>query len=507
MVKQNRCNNFRILLRTIEWLCTSEDYHLTRLSFIRGLGFIHCMAFLVLLNQYIPLCGEEGLLPSQVYLDQLENHFESKWIAFLEVPSVLFLGYSDTLVYILGGIGLGIALCMLAGRTNALLLFILWAIYLSFVHVGQRFYGFGWEIMLLESTFLAMFLCPLISFKRLPETPPPRIIIWLFWWLIFRVMFGAGLIKIRGDACWLDLTCMFYHYETQPVPNPISWYFHHLPEWFHELVVPFFFFAPRKLRITAAILTMLFQIILIISGNLSFLNYLTIALCIPLLDDRFLKFIFRRKTCQTLAGSRDTAPGWQRKTLIVAISALLIGLSINPISNIISKNQVMNTSFDNLSLMNTYGAFGSVGDKRFEIIIEGTTDKEITANTKWKAYEFKCKPGDVTRRPCFMSPYHYRLDWQIWFAAMGSYQQHPWLVHFVYKLLLNDEKTIGLIQNNPFSKKAPKYIRATLFRYEFTEAGRLDKRWWKRKKVREYLPPLHKDEPSLRQFLEGYGWM
>src|SRR5262245_25266595 len=182
--------------------------------------------------------------------------------------------------------GLALSLLVLLGWANAILMALLWALYLSFVHIGQDWYGYGWEIQLLETGFLAVFLCPLVDGRPFPKRPPPAGVIWLYRWLIFRIMLGAGLIKLRGDPCWRDLTCLYFHYETQPIPNPLSRTFHFLPRvvlrggalfnHVSELAAPWFAFVPwRAARHAAGAILLLFQASLILSGNLSFLNWLT----------------------------------------------------------------------------------------------------------------------------------------------------------------------------------------------------------------------------------------
>ena len=266
---------------------------------------------------------------------------------------------------------------------------------------------------------------------------PPILVIWLFRWLGFRIMFGAGLIKLRGDPCWRDLTCLYYHYETQPIPNPISRYLHFAPHWllkfetawnhFVELVVPWFSFGPRTARHIAGVLLVTFQIFLIISGNLSFLNYLTIIPFLACFDDTFLRrFLPGALVRRAERAAQESQPSRVNNAIAVALSMLVTWLSIPTVLNLASGRQLMNYSFDPLDLVNTYGAFGTVGRERDEIIFEGTDDALITGDTKWKEYQFKAKPGDPNRRPPFIAPYQPRIDWQIWFAAMSSPAEYPW---------------------------------------------------------------------------------
>src|SRR5438067_422332 len=428
------------------------------------------------------------------------------------MPTLFWFGISDQALSISSWIGFALSLVVLSGYANALILAVLWIIYMSLVHVGQIWYGSGWETQLLETGFLSIFLCPLLDLRPFPKRPPPLLVIWLFRWLGFRIMIGAGLIKLRGDACWRDLTCLYYHYETQPIPNQISRYLHFAPHWFHkfgtawnhfiELVIPWFSFGPRRVRHIAGLLLVSFQIVLIISGNLSFLNYLTIIPFLACFDDSFWRriapmFLVRRM--------REAEPSRLQFALSAALCILVGYLSIAPVTNLISNRQLMNFSFDPLNLVNTYGAFGSVGRERDEIIFEGTDDAIITGDTRWKEYEFKAKPGNPDLRPPFIAPYQPRIDWQIWFAAMGSPAEYPWTLHFVWKLLHNDPGTLSLLGGNPFPLSPPHYIRAQLYRYHFAPPG--DPAWWKREPIGEWLPALSIDDEQFRQILISMDWL
>ncbi|XP_047693695.1 lipase maturation factor 1 isoform X3 [Prionailurus viverrinus] len=308
----------------------------------------------------------------------------------------------------------------------------------------------GWESQLLETGFLGIFLCPLWTLSRLPTgTPPSQIVLWGFRWLIFRIMLGAGLIKIRGDRCWRDLTCMDFHYETQPVPNPMAYLLHQSPWWAHrfetlsnhflELVVPFFIFLGRRLCILHGALQILFQVVLVISGNLSFLNWLTMVPSVACFDDAALGFLFpsgpgglkdrvRKMQEEVARGARPTLRYGcvVRQAVHVALGILVAWLSVPVVLNLLSPAQVMNTSFNSLRIVNTYGAFGSITKERTEVILQGTASPNASApDAVWEDYGFKCKPGDLGRRPCLISPYHYRLDWLMWFAAFQGAPHVP----------------------------------------------------------------------------------
>jgi hypothetical protein len=493
-----------------------NEYWLTRFVILRLLGFVYAVAFLIAAQQLVPLIGEHGLTPVWQFLGTIHSQLGSRTAGMLHVPTLFWFGVSDYELSIFAWIGFVLALVVLAGYANAILLAVLWAMYMSIVHIGQIWYGYGWEIQLLETGFLSIFLCPLLDGRPFPKRPPPLLVIWLFRWLGFRIMIGAGLIKMRGDPCWRDLTCLYYHYETQPIPSPISRYLHCAPHWFHnaetawnhfiELIVPWFSFGPRTGRHVAGVLLVTFQIFLIISGNLSFLNYLTIIPFLACFDDTLLGRILPSSLVRRAErAAEEAALSHVQMGLAIALSVLVAYLSIAPVLNLVSGRQLMNYSYDPLDLVNTYGAFGTVGRERDEIIFEGTDDAHISSETKWKEYEFKAKPGDPNRRPPFVAPYQPRIDWQIWFAAMASPAEYPWTLHFVWKLLHNDPGTLSLIANNPFPNTPPHYIRARLYRYQFEPLG--EKAWWKREPIGEWLPALSVDDEEFRQLMEAMHWL
>jgi len=332
-----------------------------------------------------------------------------------------------------------------------------------------------------------------------------------------RIMLGAGLIKLRGDPCWRDLTCLYHHYETQPLPNPISWWLHFRPHWFQklgvvfnhvaELVAPCLVVWPRVARLAAGGIMLAFQLTLVGSGNLSFLNWLTIVPIIACFDDGFLRHVLpRRLVAQAERAAAEAVPSRAQTVASVALVAGVALLSIGPVRNLLSPGQRMNTSFDRLALVNTYGAFGSVGRLRPEIVFEGTRDAAPSDASEWRAYEFPCKPGDLMRRPCVCAPYQYRLDWQIWFAAMSTPEQYPWTLHLVWKLLHGDRGVLSLLANDPFPDGPPRWIRARRWRYEFAPPGEPGGAWWTRTLVGDWLPPLSTDDPRLLRFLRLHGW-
>jgi hypothetical protein len=495
-------------------------YWLTRAWFLRALGAIYFVAFFCAARQILPLVGAHGLLPATAYLAEVRAESGGPFAAFLASPGIFWLGTSDRFLIVTAWIGMAASLLVALGFANALVLGALWFLYMSFVHIGQVFYSFGWEILLLETGFLATFLCPLLRGEAFPaRTPPPLVVIVLLRWLAFRVMLGAGLIKLRGDSCWRDLTCLLYHYETQPLPNPLSWLLHQTPPWFHrlevlwnhfvELVVPFALFGPRRIRTIAGLVIIAFQTTLILSGNLSWLNYLTIVICLASLDDTTIALMtparFRTRAAQAAALAPASSPRIQRHVTIAL--AILVGvLSIQPTLNLLSPAQAMNQSFDRLHLVNTYGAFGSVGRVRHEVILSGTYDDPTRPDAHWLEYDLPCKPGNIHRRPCIITPFQLRLDWQIWFAAMSDVERQPWLVHLIAQLLRGDRAPFSLLTPGPLHARPPRAIRADLYDYHFTRLGDGSRAWWRRERVAEYLRPLTLDDPALQRFLAAQGW-
>jgi hypothetical protein len=303
------------------------------------------------------------------------------------------------------------------------------------------------------------------------------------------------LIKLRGDSCWRDLTCLDYYFQTQPMPNPLSWYFHWMPHGIHaagvvinhvvEVVVPFAYFAPQPVASIAGIVTILFQGVLIVSGNLSWLNWLTVVLCIPLISDRWWTWL-------PIHPPADLASAPAHQVLLYIVAAAVAWLSIGPVVNLFSRGQMMNASFEPLHLVNTYGAFGSITRDRYEIVLQGTDEATITDTTKWLDYEFKGKPGDPARLPPQVAPYHMRLDWLMWFEAMAPSPHSGWFFNLLAKLLEGDRDTLSLLRKNPFPNAPPRYIRAQYYRFVFTtpDEHRASGLWWNRELVGDFYGPV-----------------
>jgi len=463
---------------------SAPDYWLSRLVLERGVAAIYLIAFVAAALQFRALIGEHGILPVPRYLAEL---------SFWRTPSVFHWRYSDRLFACVAWFGAGLSAAVVAGAADlvplwaAMVIWLtLWVLYLSIVNVGQTWYSFGWESLLLETGFLVIFVGN-------ARTAPPVLTMWLVRWLLFRVEFGAGLIKMRGDPCWRNLTCLYYHHETQPMPGPLSWFFHHLPKPLHrievagnhfaQLVVPFGLFAPQPVASVAAAIVVVTQLWLVLSGNFAWLNWLTIVLACSAIDQSLLPV--------PAPPALAEPPPWF-VVLVIVFTATVLTLSYWPTRNMLSSHQRMNMSFNSFHLVNTYGAFGSVGRFRREVVIEGTDEPKISDQTVWKEYGFKGKPGAVRRLPRQWAPYHLRLDWLMWFAGISPRYAQPWLRPFMERLLRNDRAALRLLRHNPFPDAPPRYVRAALYDYRFTTWAELrsDHAWWHRTRLSMYVPPM-----------------
>ncbi len=517
---------------SIERSASPDSYWLTRFVLLRWMGFVYLVAFYVAAQQLVPLVGANGLTPANLFFQRVatSSDYGSSFAGFIGFPSLFWFDCSDTMLRVVPWIGVVLACAVLAGYANALMMAVLWFLYVSIVHAGQEWYGYGWEIQMSETGFLCIFLCPLLDARPFPLRPPPIAVIWLFRWLIFRIMLGSALIKLRGDTCWTDLTALYYHFETQPIPNPFSRYFHFLPHpvlqfgviWTFvvELIAPWFVFWPRWGRYIAGAIIISFQFTLIVSGNLSFFNWLTILPALACFDDRFWRWLLPNFLVGYAREARLSArPSAQMDGTAWVVVVLVGFLSIQPVCNLFSSHQAMNTSYDPLHLVNTYGAFGTVGRERPVIVFEGTDSANPDTATDWKEYPYVGSPWDPKLTPPFIAPYQPHLDWQLWFVALAvqraleehvsprlALDEYPWTLNLVWKMLHNDPATLGLFAGNPFPDHPPRYIRAVFYIYHFAKPGNPEHDYWTRDRLGLWLPPLSVDNETLLGALRQEGW-
>lgn len=365
------------------------------------------------------------------------------------------------------------------------MLFITWVLYLSFVSTGSYFLAFQWDCLLLETGFLGIFFAIM--------TPPPFTLVLALWLLLFRLMFASGAVKILSRCPeWRARTAMKFHYETQPLPNSIAYYIHKCPLWFHsfsvylvfffELVVPFMYFGTAEIRLAAFILTVFFQFLIILTGNFAFFNVLAIVLCIPLLNDKTLSALFK-PVAQTGAMS---SPNLYMALSIVGAIFIFLGV-LQLINRFVPTRFVslLLRPFSYFYITNSYGLFARMTNYRDEIIIEGSMDGE-----NWQEYEFYWKPDNLSKMPSQAAPYHPRLDWQMWFAALGHYRANPWFTALVTRLLEGSKEIRPFFKTNPFPDVPPKFVRALVYSYHFTTLKEKKKtgNWWKRTYKGIYIP-------------------
>ena len=473
----------------LDWF-DAHDYEIARQVVQRGVAALAFVAFLSTLNQFRPLLGEHGLLPVPELLRRSSR---------LRGPTLFRWGYTDRRLIAIAVAGLVLAASVVAGLPQLgpawvpMLVFLaLWILYLSIVNVGQTFYGFGWEMLLCEALFT-------VAFLGSNDQPPPVTIVVAIWWLVFRLEFGAGMIKIRGGREWRDLTALTYHHETQPMPNPLSRQAHLLPKWFHQgevlgnhfaqLIVPFLLFVPGPVGSVAATIIILTQLWLIVTGNFAWLNWITVVLAASAITDSAWHWVIPAIPADLGTDASSTPVWWF--VIVAAVTVLLLVLSFAPIRNLLSRRQLMNFSFNRWMLVNAYGAFGTVTKRRIEIVVEGTlAENPDDAAAEWREYHFKGKPGDVRAVPRQWAPYHLRLDWLMWFLPLGRIWE-PWFEMFLLRLLEADAPTLRLLRTDPFGGEAPRWVRARAYHYrfathaEFRETGER----WARTLQGDVIPP------------------
>jgi predicted DCC family thiol-disulfide oxidoreductase YuxK len=494
-------------------------YFASRRWFLRALGVVYLIAFVSLWVQLDGLIGTRGVSPVGEFLPAAHQQLGGR--AFWILPTLCWFNSSDAFLHLLCGGGVFLSLLLIVGIAPAVSLVGLFVFYLSLVAMSDPsfnpFFNFQWDILLLETGFLAIFLAPWRLWpKRGREPPVSRVALFLLKFLLFKLLLMSGVVKLTsGDDCWWNLTALDYHYWSQPLPTIFAWWADQHPEWFKhfsvafclvvEIIVPFFIWAPRRLRLLAAGLIIFLQIAIAITGNYCFFNLLTIALCLLLIDDSGWRR--QRGALQADGGTRVVVSSQinsrittYRLSILASVAVLIVTLPLNlwlifsafkPRAPWPGALAFAYRYVEPFRIVNGYGLFRVMTKERREIVIEGSAD-----GVDWLPYEFKWKPGDVKRAPGWCAPHQPRLDWQMWFAALGSPQQNPWFLRLLEELLRGSPPVIGLIERNPFPDKPPRYMRAMFYDYGFTtaEEHRQTGAWWKRRELREYVPTVSLDQ-------------
>ena len=499
----------------------APTYHICSALFLRMLGVVYLIAFVSLWTQIEGLIGQNGILPAQEFLDRVERYFAaqdpSASVAW-SMPTLAWISTGNEFLHLLCAAGTALSVLLIVGWFPMPVLVLLWGSYLSLVHVGQDFLSFQWDILLLETGCVAIFMAPLGRLRSgfAANRHPSRLAIWLVWWLLFRLMFESGVVKLTWNEwqlgsdgmpvanTWESLTAMNFHYWTQPLPIWTSWYADKLPTWFQQLSVicvliieigvPFLIFGPRLLRYVAFSAIALLMVLIAGTGNYNFFNLLTFVLALTLLDDhawpRFIKNRISEEDCLPLTFR-------SRWSGLVAVPifglALLLG-AVQLKTALLPPQQpqpslASKLNFAQFFLVNDYGLFRKMTETRPEIVVEGSVD-----GTNWKPYLFRWKPGDVSQPPRFNTPHQPRLDWQMWFEALHLERAHeitgtidprhmsPWFQAFLIRLAQQEPAVLKLLRQDPFVDTPPKFIRISLFQYRFTtmQEKRESGHWWHR---------------------------
>jgi predicted DCC family thiol-disulfide oxidoreductase YuxK len=465
-----------------------ESFGIASWLFLRTLGVVYLFAFASFAVQAQGLIGSHGISPVTEFLQSLRKYYGA---VYWQVPTVFWLNAGDGTIKAVCIAGICLSILLFLGVRWPILRVALFVLYLSLVTAGQEFMGYQWDALLLEAGFLAILL---------GSSP---IVVWLYRWLLFRLVFLSGAVKLAsGDPSWRHFTALPVHYETQPLPTPLAWYMYQLPAWFQrgsvgfvffvELIVPFLIFAPRRIRFLAARAIVVLQVLILLTGNYAFFNLLTISFCLFLIDDAFFRRVLPRKMVSRLSSATayEKSRMWSRAVCgaFAALALFVGGFQVARTFGVRwSLADAAIRSVSPFQIINGYGLFAVMTITRPEIVIEGSND-----GVTWLAYEFKYKAGDLTRRPAWVAPHQPRLDWQMWFAALGDYQSDPWIIRFMARLLQGSPEVLRLLGRNPFPAGPPHYVRAMLYRYRFTspEERRSTGAWWSRELKGVYVPAV-----------------
>ena len=527
-----------------------ETYAISRALFLRGLGVIFFIAILSWWVQVDELVGSEGLVPMGEFLERVGEALDDQERSrFGNLPTIFWINAGDAFLHIVCLIGLILSVLLIAGLIPGPALLGLWFVYLSLVGTGGPFMSFQWDILLLEAGFLGIWLAPwrrwhlAIRGRVAALTWGETAMLWLAWFVIAKLMFQSGWVKLawateQQPEWWPEFSAMTFHYFTQPIPNSLSWHLHQMPEWYHkaelvpmyfvELVLPLFVFLGSRFRLIAALgfAGLMFGILL--TGNYTYFNWLTIVLCLPLVADRYWYFLrklpekLRKKAKSTGSGPRPnpvpSGENWISLAWRAPVVVLLVFLNghtcladwhrasqsvpnpVLPATHLpwdLTPNWTdeFRAKFYPWNLCSGYGLFRTMTITRPEIVFEGSPD-----GVEWREYDVRWKPDALDEPPPLVAPHQPRVAWQLWFAALEP-GYHPrsrnaqWMSNLVRGLLENDPVALSFFEENPFPDQSPKFVRAALYHYEFTtaEEKRESGNWWKRERQGLWLPTIGKN--------------
>ena len=488
-----------------------QQYGLSRWIFLRLLALCFGIAFTSFYVQCDALIGSQGISPVADFLSALSD--QPLLVRIWRYPTLFWFSTSDSAIHVLSLLGIICSLLVLVNICTRLSLLLLWVLYLSVCVGGGIFYWYQWDALLLEAGLLGVFLAPGGIMPKLRDaTPPTFVALFLYRWLLFRLMFSSGVVKIlSGDTTWRDLSALSFHYITQPLPNRLAYYLWHAPLWVHqittavtlgiELFLPFLLYlGPVPRRIAALSLASL-QVGIALTGSYTYFNLLSIALCLLAIDDGVWRRIWPNApqiALQATLRLREKFADVSRHPfalLVLFVSCVKLFPLVTARANLPTVITDAAVWVEPFRSINSYGLFAVMTTERLEIVLEGSDDGDT-----WLPYEFRYKPGDLARVPIQAAPHQPRFDWQMWFAALGTYEDNPWFVLMLKRLLEGSPPVLAQFSSVPFPEHAPTYVRALLYSYTFT--GMFEKetehRWWKRELKGFWLPAV-----SLENFRQG----
>jgi hypothetical protein len=482
----------------------STTYALSAWFLSRGISLCFVLAFLSLVPQLMGLYGKNGILSIDTFIRVLKEQTGVQ--RYYELPTLFWLNSSDFFLNFVAMTGLFASTLSFMGFCPPLMLVLAWLCYLSFVNAGQDFLGFQWDVLLLEVGFLGFFLPPWqFDWQPWAAFEPSLFVRWLFWALLFKLMFLSGIVKIISrDVAWRNFTALDYHYWTQPIPNVISYFIAKMPGWSHrlmcvsmfaiELVIPFCIFFSGPLRWAGAALLVSFQVLIWLTGNYAFFNLITAVLSLFLFEDAFWE-MFLPRVFPSLHVVAQTSPLLESVGIVLAIILLPLnifwfGLTFRESSRWLNPLLPIIQYLYNFRINSSYGLFAVMTKERPELVLQGSNDTET-----WLEYEFKFKPCRLEKMPPLVAPHQPRLDWQMWFAALGTFSQNLWLQNLMARIFLNSEDVLRLLRKNPFPE-VPLYMRLVKYQYKFSPAKSLFEKgqWWQREYVGLYSPIFEKSD-------------
>jgi hypothetical protein len=474
--------------------------------FLRLLGLVFLAAFVSLAVQVRTLLGRDGLLPAGEFLDAVSSHAGAARLHF--VPTVFWFGCGDPVLVGAAWFGAALSLPLVLGRAPVALRVALWTLYLSFVSIGQEFLSFQWDNLLLEASFASIFLG-----RR--GRPPSRAGLFLGRWLLFRLLFESGVSKLAlGDPHWRDGTAMVSYFETAPIPTPLGWWAHQLPpallragafsSLFAEIVLPFAIWAPRRARLVALAILIPFQLGLLLTANYGFFNSLSLVLHLFLLEDRDLEWaaarfralLRRPPRVEPLSLAEPVRAGPVPRIALGLLLAAVVACSLADFASVLSRPnrakgmEAVFRAADQLHRIygpyrsvNSYHLFAQMTLVRYEVVIEGSADGK-----EWRPFELRWKPGDPNRPPPFVAPHQPRVDFQMWFLALGG--EAGYFRRLLERICEKPQAVRGLFDPYPFPEAPPKAIRVGVWKYTFTDRATRARTgvWWNRAFVRYAVP-------------------